>query len=108
MIEFGQSALERFAYIILLLVFIANIVMFASFVHQESQIKQLLNIHSQTLSRQQIETEQIKSNQYNNSSALEDFIREGLVCLFTQSPTTNQTQITTEVNNCFKNTPEVK
>jgi hypothetical protein len=59
------------------------------------------------INRNQVE---VKNNQYTNSSALETFIRKGLVCLFTTSPNPYPThaQITDEVNNCFKNTPPVR
>lgn len=49
-------------------------------------------------------------NQYANGQAEETFIREGLVCLFTTPPNSmpSKAQITTETNNCFKNTPPIK
>jgi hypothetical protein len=56
------------------------------------------------------QTQTIKNNQYSNSVTLETFVREGLVCTFTivPNPTASKALITQEVDNCFKNTPEVK
>lgn len=55
-------------------------------------------------------TVQILNNQFHNSTTLEGFFRGGLVCIFTvpPNPTPSKAVITEEVNNCFKNTPQIK
>jgi hypothetical protein len=55
-------------------------------------------------------TVQILNNQFHNSTTLEGFFRGGLVCIFTipPNPAASKTLITNEVDNCFKNTPQIK
>jgi hypothetical protein len=98
-----QTVQEFVLYAFLILVLVLQIV-------TNLQVKQLLNNHTQTIQLQEKQTEQVKLNQLNNSKALETFIRDGLVCIFTTAPDPSATkaQITNEVDNCFQNTPEIK
>lgn len=54
----------------------------------------------------------IENNQYHNSTAIETFVRVGLVCTATHplpiTPTPTIVQINTEGNECFPNTPIIK
>lgn len=69
-----------------------------------NKLSHIINNHTNTLST-------IESNQYNNSKALEGFIRDGLVCTFTLPQGTavpTRGVITAEVDNCFPNTTPLK
>jgi competence protein ComGC len=98
-----QTVQEFILYTFLVLVLILQVV-------TNFQVKQLLNNHTQTIQLQEKQTKQVELNQHTNSRALEAFIRDGLVCIFTTAPdpAASRTQITNEVDNCFQNTPEVK
>lgn len=77
---------------------------------QTKEAQQSVLNHTQTLNEIDSVVTQIKNNQFNNSTALEDFIRNGLVCVGAHplplQPTADQIQA--EANLCFPDSPQIK
>lgn len=98
-----QDTVERLLYILLFLMLIAVIIVGEIAYNDGQQIKHLVKTQTQL-------TAQVKNNQHNNSIALETFIRQGLICTATLSPSSHPTLalINMEGEKCFPNTPPIK
>ena len=90
--------------ILLPVVLAAVIVSLTISAKNSAQLGKIINNHTDTL-------QTIKSNQQNNSNALEVFFRNGIACIFTAPPaisTQGNQAIKVYVDNCFADTPPVK
>lgn len=77
---------------------------------QAKQSQSAVANHTQTLNEIAAGVNQIKSNQFANSTTLETFIRDGLVCTAANplplNPSTVQIQL--EADKCFPNSQKIK